>query len=38
MASYAEIEKENNPKNTIIKYTQELHELGEMSLFIILVG
>ena len=26
MASYTEIEKENNPKTTIIKYTQELHE------------
>ncbi len=26
MASYAEIEKENNPKTTIIKYAGELHE------------
>ena len=26
MASFAEIEKENNPKTTIIKYAEELHE------------
>ncbi len=26
MASYTEIKKENNPKTTIIKYAQELHE------------
>lgn len=26
MASYAEIEKENNPKTTIIKYAEELYE------------
>lgn len=26
MVSYAEIEKENNPKTTIIKYAKELYE------------
>ena len=26
MASFAEIENENNPKTTIIKYARELHE------------
>ena len=39
MASFAEIEKENDPKTTIIKYAQELHKKPEgMLLFIILDG